>query len=144
MGEKPAALILASRARIVPFPTVPPRSLMSLENSIGMFEIACRDGARLQHFYEKLFDWRFAASDSEGYCPIEDGSQGGIPGLLHQETHGPIETLVYVQVPNLQKALDTAERLGGKAILPPTSTVGSRLIAQFEDPEGNIIGLVLG
>jgi len=25
---------------------------------------------------------------------------------------------------------------------PPTSTVGSRPIAQFEDPEGNIIGLM--
>lgn len=49
-----------------------------------------------------------------------------------------------MQVPDLQRALATAEELGGKTIVPPTSTVGSRRIAQFEEPEGNIIGLVEG
>ena len=72
------------------------------------------------------------------------GSKNGIGGLLHEERNGPVETLIYVQVPDLQKALNAAEKLGGKTIVPPTSTVGSRRIAQFEDPEGNIIGLVQG
>ncbi len=111
-------------------------------NTIGFFEIAVRDGARLRQFYQKLFEWEFAPSDGEGCSQIEGNHDAGVSGMLHEEQHGPIETLIYVRVPNLQKALDDAERLGGKTILPPTSTVRSRRIAQFEDPEGNIIGLV--
>ncbi len=115
-----------------------------MSTTIGLFEIACRDGVELRQFYERVFNWRFTQPDDAGYSQIEGGSENGVGGLLHEEEHGPIETLIYVQVTNLQKALDDAEQLGGKTILPPTSTVGSRRIAQFEDPEGNIIGLVQG
>ncbi len=113
-------------------------------NSIGFFEIAGRDGVKMREFYQKLFDWEFAPSDGEGYSQIEGEQDEGVAGMLHEEQHGPIETLIYVRVPNLQKALDAAEKLGGKTIVPPTESVGSRHIAQFEDPEGNIIGLVQG
>lgn len=115
-----------------------------MDNNIGLFEISCQDGVLLRQFYERLFDWRFTTPDEAGYSQIDGGSQNGLGGLLREEQHGPIETLVYVQVPDLNKALASAEQLGGKTILPPTSTVGSRRIAQFEDPEGNIIGLVQG
>ena len=115
-----------------------------MDNIIGLFEIACQDGARLRQFYEKVFDWRFATPRRRGLQPDRRRPEDGVGGLLHEEQHGPIETLIYVQVPDLQKALDAAEQLGGKTIVPPTSTVGSRRIAQFEDPEGNIIGLVQG
>jgi len=115
-----------------------------VDSIIGLFEIACRDGVELRQFYERVFNWRFTQPDGAGYSQIDDGTENGVGGVLHEEQHGPIETLIYVRVPDLQKALDAAERLGGKTILPPTSTVGSRRIAQFEDPEGNIIGLVQG
>ena len=115
-----------------------------MDSIIGLFEIACRDGVELRQFYERVFNWRFTQPDGAGYSQIDDGTENGVGGVLHEEQHGPIETLIYVRVPDLQKALDAAERLGGKTILPPTSTVGSRRIAQFEDPEGNIIGLVQG
>ena len=49
-----------------------------------------------------------------------------------------------MRVPDLAKALADAEELGGKTIVPPTITVGSRRIAQFEEHEGNIIGRVQG
>ena len=65
-------------------------------------------------------------------------------GVLHDEEHGPIETLIYVTVPDLTKALKQAESLGGKAIVSPTTVLGSKRIAQFEDPEGNVVGLVQG
>ena len=113
-------------------------------NSIGLFEIACQDGAALRQFYRRLFDWEFAAAGVDGYSHIGGGSQDRVQGLLHEEEHGPIETLIYVTVPDVQKALDHAESLGGKTIVSPTHVVGSKRIAQFEDPEGNIIGLVEG
>lgn len=113
-----------------------------MDSTIGLFEITCQDGVEQRQFYERLFNWRFTKPDSSGYSQIEDGTEGGVRGLLHEEQHGPIETLVYVRVSDLAKTLGEAEKLGGKTILPPTKTVGSRRIAQFEDPEGNIIGLV--
>jgi len=116
----------------------------SVNQTIGLFEIACRDGDLMRQFYERVLDWRFTTPDASGYSQIDGGTEGGVGGLLHEEQHGPIETLIYVRVPDLKKALDAAEQLGGKTIMPPTSTVGSRRIAQFEDPEGNIIGLVQG
>ncbi len=115
-----------------------------MSNSIGLFEIACRDGDKQRQFYTRLFDWNFGENDAEGYSHIESGSTDRVQGLLHEEKHGPIETLVYVTVPNLQKALDQAEQLGGKTIVSPTNLLDSKRTAQFEDPEGNIIGLVQG
>ncbi len=115
-----------------------------MDSNIGLFEISCQDGVLLRRFYERLFDWRFTQPDDAGYSQIDDGSENGVGGLLHEERHGPIETVIYVRVPDLQKALSTAEQLGGKTILPPTRTIGGGGIAQFEDPEGNIIGLVQG
>ncbi len=115
-----------------------------MSNSIGLFEIACRDGDKQRQFYRRLFDWNFGETDAEGYSHIESGSSDRMQGLLHEEEHGPIETLVYVTVPDLQKALDQAEELGGKTIVPPMNVLGSKRVAQFEDPEGNIIGLLEG
>lgn len=114
-----------------------------MSNPVVFFEIAGRDGERLRPFYQELFGWSFQSSDSDGYSELESVS-GGIRGALHEERHGPVETLIYVQVSDLSGALETAERLGGKTIVPPTEAVGQRRIAQFEDPEGNIIGLVEG
>jgi uncharacterized protein len=114
-----------------------------LPNPVVFFEIAGRDGERLRPFYQELFGWSFAPSDSDGYSMLDTGP-GGLRGALHEEQHGPVETLVYVQVPDLRGALESAERLGGKTIVPPTESAGQRRIAQFEDPEGNIIGLVEG
>ncbi len=114
-----------------------------MPNPVVLFEIAGRDGERLRPFYQQLFGWNFASAGSDGYSEL-DLPGGGIRGALHEEQHGPVETLIYVQVPNLAGALENAERLGGKTIVPPTEAFGQRRIAQFEDPEGNIIGLVEG
>jgi len=51
---------------------------------------------------------------------------------------------VYAQVDDLQAALERAERLGGKTILPPTEVPGGPKLAMFADPAGNVTGLVLG
>lgn len=114
-----------------------------MPNPVVLFEIAGRDGERLRPFYKQLFGWTFSSADAGGYSEL-DAVGGGLGGAFHQEQHGPVETLIYVQVPDLVGALASAERLGGKTIVPPTAGFGKRRIAQFEDPEGNIIGLVEG
>jgi len=47
-----------------------------------------------------------------------------------------------VGVPNVEDALKKAERLGGKRAMGPVKNPGAELVvAQFTDPEGNLIGL---
>jgi predicted enzyme related to lactoylglutathione lyase len=45
-------------------------------------------------------------------------------------------------VPDLQAALNKAEKLGGKTLMPPMDVPDGPSIAQFTDPAGNRIGLV--
>ena len=43
---------------------------------------------------------------------------------------------------SLEETLAQVERMGGRTALPPIDTPGGLTIAQFADPEGNLIGLV--
>ncbi len=111
-------------------------------NPVVHFEIASQDGQRLREFYQALFGWKIAPSNTEGYGSISTGGGAGIDGSLHEEQHGPIEITFYVEVPDLEAALQEAERVGGKTILAPVSIGGDRTLAQIEDPEGHVIGLL--
>ncbi len=51
---------------------------------------------------------------------------------------------VYVEVDDLQAALDHIAELGGQTVMPPMDIPGGPAIAQFTDPAGNRIGLVKG
>ena len=44
--------------------------------------------------------------------------------------------------PDLQKALDQAERLGGKVVQPVTQLEGGPTVAMIDDPEGHRVGLL--
>jgi predicted enzyme related to lactoylglutathione lyase len=48
----------------------------------------------------------------------------------------------YIGVPDVEAALQKAERLGGKRTMGPEQAPGRDLVvAHFTDPEGNLIGL---
>jgi len=55
-----------------------------------------------------------------------------------------VRTTFYVQVPDLQATLDQAVAKGGKVVMPPMEIPGMVTLAQFADPEGNLVGLVKG
>jgi len=104
------------------------------------FEIGCRDSAKAQAFYGKLFDWKM-----ESYGPatmIATGQTTGIQGHISSLGHEPHNYVtVYVQVDDLQGYLDKAGKLGGKTLVPPTDVPGMGKFAWLADPEGNAIGL---
>ena len=104
------------------------------------FEVCGSDGKRLQEFYGSLFDWSVDASNPMQYGLVSQ-EQGGIGGGITGSQSGSRVTF-YVGVPDLAAALKKAERLGGKTVLPPTDVPGGPKIAQFTDPEGNVIGLL--
>lgn len=49
---------------------------------------------------------------------------------------------VYIEVADLQASLDKAVSLGGKVVMPVTDIPDMVVMAQFADPEGNVIGMV--
>jgi predicted enzyme related to lactoylglutathione lyase len=102
------------------------------------FEIGCRDSAKTQEFYGKLFDWKI---DAQGPAAMISGEAGGITGHITALGHEPHHyTIFYVSVDDVAAYLKKAEALGGKTLVPPVEIpIGT--FAWMQDPDGNTVGL---
>src|SRR5947208_16837702 len=106
------------------------------------FEIAAQSPPELHKFYGQLFDWNIDANNPMDYGMVATGGEGGINGGIGGTQGGPAVVRFYVQVPDLQPALDKAQSLGGKTLMPPTEIPNIVTIAMCSAPEGNQIGLL--
>ncbi|HEX2172764.1 MAG TPA: VOC family protein [Dehalococcoidia bacterium] len=110
------------------------------------FEIMGKDAIGLQKFYGDLFDWQVGqamGSELGNYGLVEEKSSG-LPGGIGQTPQGCKHLTFYVEVPDLQATLDRAVAIGGSVVMPPTEIPGVVSLAQFADPDGNIVGLIKG
>ena len=110
------------------------------------FEIIGSDPAELRSYYGELFGWEFQTGDATSDAVSEAGNYGFVDGAGMNGGVGGGEgyagrVLFYVGVPNVEEALQTAERLGGKRRLGPVGTPGTLVVGRFADPEGNLIGV---
>ena len=114
------------------------------------FEVIGKDGEKLRSYYAELFDWQIDADNPMGYGVIQrDGntnSEGaGIGGGVGQGPDGyDGHVTFYVEVPDVEQALQKAESLGGTRVMGPETIMDSIELGQFTDPEGHVIGLVKG
>ena len=109
------------------------------------FEVAGKNGKKLQDFYATLFDWNITVDPEMNYGVVETGGDGGINGGVFQAPpDAPAYLTFYVAVDDLQAYLDKAERLGGKTVVAPTPIPNIGAFAMFTDPEGNLVGLFKG
>lgn len=76
--------------------------------------------------------WKFAGETR--WRGFEPGISGGIG-------EGVAAVTFYIQVGDLQAALDEVVSGGGAVVLPPTEVAPGVFIATFADPAGNVIGL---
>jgi uncharacterized protein len=124
----------------------------SVGQPVVHFEIIGTDPAKLRSYYAELFGWEFDTGDAAtdavsqaGNYGFVDGSttgagsgiNGGVGGGAGYERR----VLFYVGVPDVEAALQTAERLGGTRVMGPEGTPGTLVVGQFTDPEGNLIGV---
>ena len=114
-------------------------------NPVVHFEIGGPDGPALQQFYRDLFGWNIEVAGEEmGFYGVVQANEGGIGGGIMQ-TGGdmpPNFVTVYVQVDDLQVALDKISAAGGASVMPPMEIapdVGS--VAMFTDTANNFMGL---
>jgi uncharacterized protein len=105
------------------------------------WEILASDGPAAIQFWTSLFGWQAQDVPMHGYSMIQAESPG-IGGGIGQSPDGANLVTFYVQVPDLQAALDRAEALGGSTVMPVTDVTGGPAIARFADPKGNVVGLV--
>jgi predicted enzyme related to lactoylglutathione lyase len=126
---------------------VKPLASNAVGNPVVHFEINSGAALRLQEFYADAFGWSIHRSDLDGYgdvategvCP--GSGEPGIDGGIGPSDDGNDFVTFYVQVPDVDEALQRVEALGGRTVLPPTKA-GRVLLAMFTDPQGNRIGLV--
>ena len=112
-------------------------------NPVVHFEVIGKDGEGLVRFYEQLFGWKTEGRPELGYWLVEkegEGIGGGIGRT--QDGDGPGHVTFYVQVDDPQAALDKAESLGGKTVMPVTTIPNVVTLALFTDPEGHVVGVV--
>jgi uncharacterized protein len=117
------------------------------------FEITGTDPGQLRRYYGELFGWEFDTSGPVSPAVSEPGNYGftagstagdgtGIPGGVGGGSGYPGHAIFYVGVPDVEAALEQAERLGGQRRLGPVRNPGTSLvIGHFTDPEGHLIGL---
>jgi len=116
------------------------------------FEIIGRDPVSLRSYYEALFGWRFKTGDATTDAVSERGNYGFLDGRTNAGDGGinggvgggerfPPQVLFYVQVPNVEAALEQAETLGGTRQMGPEGNPGTLVVGRFTDPEGNLIGV---
>jgi predicted enzyme related to lactoylglutathione lyase len=115
------------------------------------FEVVGQDGPALHKFYSELFGWTVDTNNPIGYgmvsregnvnaegIGIGGGIMGAMPGMPEHSGH----ITFYVQVPDIEAALEQAESLGGTRLMGPEAVPGGPTIGQFLDPEGHLVGLI--
>lgn len=105
------------------------------------FDIGCHDKDRSRAFYETVFGWK-----SEPYGPfsfkLDTGSPRGIQGFTTALGHEPHSyVMLYVEVEDIPKHLETIESQGGRVIVTETPVSGAGHFAWCHDPHGNLFGL---
>ncbi len=112
-------------------------------NPIVHWELMGADGGAQKAFYEANFDWKLEAVDGfDGYHMVsaDDVGVGGAVGQGNEQM--PNYMTIYVQVDSIDEALSGIEATGGSTVMPRTEIPGVVTFGLFNDPAGNLVGLV--
>jgi len=115
---------------------------MAKGNPVEWWEIVGKDAAKTQRFYADLFGWNVDANNPMNYGMVtgEGHPIGG--GIAGNAPDGGTLVTIYVSVDDLAATLEKATSLGGSVVTPPMDVPGGPSIAQFKDPDGNVIGIM--
>jgi predicted enzyme related to lactoylglutathione lyase len=113
------------------------------------FELPFDDAERAKTFYREAFGWTVNDVPQMDYTLVStapSGDRGPLePGAINggmTQRGGPISApVVVIGVDDIDEALATVERLGGKGVQGRNAVGDMGFSAYFADPEGNVIGL---
>ena len=113
-----------------------------MANPVVHFEVIGKDGKKLQSFYGGVFGWNIQADNPMNYGLVSNEDTGGGIGGGVGQGDGSTSVTFYIEVDDPQAYLNKVEAAGGKTVMPVTEIPGMVVLAQFADPEGNVVGLV--
>ena len=107
------------------------------------FQIQAKDRDKQEAFYREMFDWDITAEPALPVSLIPPGKgppEKGIFGVVLQNDRPAV--VVFIQVADLSASVAKAQQMGGQHVFGPLDVPNGPTIAQIEDPEGNLVGLV--
>lgn len=119
-------------------------------HTIVHFEIPVNDPAKLSHFYEQLFGWKFnKMPDPSGemdYWLIshKDAAPNETMGGLYKRTMGETGFVNYIGVENLDQSLVKAASLGASVVREKQEIPNVGWFAIIQDPDKNTFALFQG
>jgi uncharacterized protein len=106
------------------------------------FEVTADDLERAAGFYAKAFGWRSENSPfAEGYKLADTGEGSGINGAIMQRTFQAQPTIVWIQVHDIDAAIEGVRDAGGSTVNEKSTIPGEGQVAYVRDTEGNLLGL---
>jgi predicted enzyme related to lactoylglutathione lyase len=114
------------------------------------FEIPYDDGERARRFYKEAFDWELQEMPGMDYTLVVSGPSGDRGptepgfingGMLARKESAASGPVVVMDVPSIDAALQTIERLGGSTVVAKQPVGAMGFTAYVKDSEGNVIGL---
>ena len=109
------------------------------------FEIPAENPDRVMSFYSAAFGWKFKKWDGPtDYWMITTGdpAEPGIDGGLLKRRDPAQPCVNTVGVSDIDATTKTIESSGGKCVVPKMPVPGVGWLAYFQDPEGNMIGVM--
>jgi predicted enzyme related to lactoylglutathione lyase len=127
------------------------KEINSIPNKVVHFDIPVDNMERAKKFYNNSFGWKIFPTGMQGDYHLvttvpsdEKGSPiepGGINGGFFVRENNNQSIGIAIKVPNIEKTLSTIEKNGGKIIYKKMPVGDMGYVAQFQDPEGNILSL---
>lgn len=115
-----------------------------MPDPVVFFEILGNDATALPKFYGDAFGWE-VESVMPTYSMARPGEERGIEGGVGAAPEGqPGHVTFYIEVDDLDSALEKVKSLGGSTVTEPMDIPDGPSIALFADPEGHVVGLVKG
>ena len=110
-------------------------------NTVCHIEFGVTDMDRAEAFYKGLFGWTFRAfTPTMRVFGQGDDHIGGL--TLVDKVEPGRSPSVWLQVESLDATLARVEALGGRPLSPKSEVPGTGWSADFEDPDGNYVGIV--
>lgn len=112
-------------------------------NPIVHWELMSPDGDALRDFYAGLFDWNFQGAEGFDKYYMVDAEQTVVGGAVGEGNENmPNYSVFYVQVEDIDAHLGKINANGGSTVVPRTVIPEMVTFALFNDPAGNMVGLV--
>jgi predicted enzyme related to lactoylglutathione lyase len=142
LGAKPAkkAAKKAATKKVTAKKAAPPKAKL-IKHEIVHWEIQAQNPSLLHDFYGEALGWDIDANNPMKYGMVASGGPTGINGGIGGSPAPGSRVLVYAQVASIPALLERIESLGGKIVMPRTD-IGPVVMGLYEDPEGNLMGLL--